>query len=121
MKNRMGIVVLTAICAVLGIVLLWSQKHAADQKNADAGRIVSYSNQWVNATADVEKYRQVNAELESDRTKQKDAFTSLTNLYTAVSANLEKTESSLKSAQQEIVQKDGKISELEAQNQALDD
>jgi chromosome segregation ATPase len=117
MKNRMGIVVLIVICALLGIALLFSQKRAA----GDADRIVGYSNQWVNANLETEKYRQVNAELESDRGKQKDAFNNLTNLYREVSVNLEKSDTALKSAQQDIVQKDAKISDLEAQNQALDD
>jgi chromosome segregation ATPase len=117
----MGIVVLVAICAVLAIGLLWTQKHATDQKNSDADRIVSISNQWVNASTDVEKYRQVNAELESDRGKQKEALNNLTNLYQQISVNLEKTETSLQSAKQEIVQRDTKISDLEAQNQALDE
>jgi chromosome segregation ATPase len=116
MKNRTGIVVLVAICAALALSLLWSTKRTSEY----AERTTSYSNQVVTANIETEKIRQVNAELENDRTKQKEDLNTLTNLYKEVSANLDKTETTLKSAQQDIVQRDSKIQDLEAQNQALD-
>jgi chromosome segregation ATPase len=83
---------------------------------------------------ELDRQKQVNAVLESDREKQKkalDALTStydaLTNTYTHVVANLAQvsnnlvqTEAALKTSQQETAKRDAKITELEVQNQALD-
>jgi chromosome segregation ATPase len=124
MKNRLGIIVLILICVCLCIGLIWSQKAATEQKTDYVERVGNYSNKWVNTSADLEKQRQVNAELESDRSKQKEALTTLTNLYTEVSGSLEKTTVTLKETQEEmakqVAQRDSRISELESQNQALD-
>ncbi len=124
MKNRMGIIVLILICVCLGIGLIWSQKTASDHRTEFTDRIGGLSNQVVNTRADLEKEKQVNAELESDRARQNQALNSLTNLYTETADNLQKTAASLKSTQDEmakqVAQRDARISELESQNQALD-
>jgi chromosome segregation ATPase len=116
----MGIVVLILICVCLGIGLIWSQKSASERHSSDVERVGSYSNKLVNTSADLEKQRQVNAELESDRVKQAQTLTTLSNLYTETSGTLEKTAATLKSTQEEVAQRDARISELESQNQALD-
>ncbi|MBC8097237.1 MAG: hypothetical protein H7Y43_15645 [Akkermansiaceae bacterium] len=124
MKNRMGAIVLILICAALGIGLVWSQKTASERWTTDADRIGSYSNKLVNTSADLEKQRQVNAELESDRARQNQSLSTLTNLYGETSSNLQKTAAALKATQdemaKEVAQRDARISELESQNQALD-
>jgi chromosome segregation ATPase len=120
MKNRMGIIILVVITVGLCIGLIWSQKQAVEQKTVFVDRVTDLSNKLTTASVSLEKQLQVNSELESDRTKQKEAFDSLTNHYSEVSANLEKTESALKSTQEQVAQRDAKISDLESQNQALD-
>jgi chromosome segregation ATPase len=120
MKNRMGLIVLILICVGLSIGLIWSQKWATDQIKDQTERIGSYSNKLMNATADLEKERQVSVMMESDLKKERVALTNLNERFTEVSANLEKTETALRSTQDQIVQKDAKISDLESQNQALD-
>jgi chromosome segregation ATPase len=81
----------------------------------------------VQANDQLNRQRQVNTELESDRDKQKKAFEVLTNNYTQVltslaqvSNNLVKTQIALKTSQEETAKRDAKIADLEAQNQALD-
>jgi chromosome segregation ATPase len=124
MKNRLASVVLILVCVCLGISLIWSQKSASDQKTVYVERVGNYSNKWVNTSAALTKQQEVNTELESDRTKQKETLVTLTNLYTEVSSSLEKTATTLKETQEEmakqVAQRDSRISELESQNQALD-
>jgi chromosome segregation ATPase len=120
MKNRMGIIVLIVICVVLSFVLVWSQRQATRQKSADAESIGNYSNKWVETSAGLDQQRQVNTSLESDLKKQRESFNDLTNAYTVVSANLDKTETSLKGTQEEVSRRDARIADLESQNQALD-
>lgn len=124
MKNRMGIVVLILICVCLAIGLIWSQKSASDQHASDIDRVGTYSNKLVNTSADLEKQRQVNAELENDRIRQSEALNTLSNRYTETSGALEKTAATLKATQdemnREVARRDARISELESQNQALD-
>lgn len=124
MKNRVGLIILILISVGLVIGLIWSQKTASDQRTEFTDRIGGLSNQVVNTRADLEKEKQVNAELESDRARQNQALNSLTNLYTDTAENLQKTSATLKSTQEEmakqVAQRDARISELESQNQALD-
>jgi chromosome segregation ATPase len=120
MKNRTGMIVLILICVALIVGLIWSQKKAADQREETG----SYSNRWMTASEALDKQAQVNAELEKDRTQQKDAFLSLSNTFAQTSATLEQTESSLQATQQEmtnqLARRDAKIGDLETQNQALE-
>jgi len=120
MNNRAGIMVLVVICVGLIVALLWSQKHAANQKHADAASIGTYSNKWVETSASLEQQRQVNTSLESDLKQQREAYNGLTNVFSQVSANLDKSEASLKTAREEVARRDSKIADLESQNQALD-
>jgi len=124
MKNRMGFVVLILICVCLGIGWIWTQKSATEQHVSNVGRINTLSNQLVNTRADLEKQVQVNGELEGDRSRQKQALNTLTNLYTETASSLDKTAAALKSTREEmareVAQRDARISELESQNQALD-
>jgi chromosome segregation ATPase len=121
MNNRVGLVGLVLVSAGLLLGLIWSQKHAADQKSQDADSISNFSNQWVQTSATLMQQREVNTSLESDLKQQKDAYQNLTNAFTEVSANLDKSEASLKAARQEVARRDAKISDLQSQNQALDD
>jgi chromosome segregation ATPase len=62
----------------------------------------------------------VNTSLEGDLKKERESYSDLTNAFTQVSANLDKTESSLKTTREEVVRRDSRIADLESQNQALD-
>ena len=127
MKNRVGIIFLILICVGLTIGLIMTS-NKADKTNRNAvEKIQYYSNQVVSTMAEVDKNKAVNAELESDRNKQADVLQNLTNLYTRTAANLEKAQADLQTAQtaqtemaKQVAQRDAKITELESQNQALD-
>ena len=129
MKNRIGIIilVLVLVCAGLGIALIAIKKQAVDQQRDFAEKNGVLSNGLVQTSEQLERQKQVNAELESDRDKRKKEFEELTSNYSKVSANLfevsntlTKTEVALKTSQEETAKRDAKIDGLEAQNQALD-
>jgi chromosome segregation ATPase len=120
MKSQTGITILIVLCVCLGGGLIWSQKHAADEKNADEISIGTFSNKWVETSANLEQQRQVNTSLESDLKTQRAAFTDLTNAYTDISSNLDQTQSALKVSQDTVAQREAKIANLESQNQELD-
>jgi len=124
MNNRIGIIILLVICLGLGVAVVTVKKRAADQHDQDARNIGMASNELVKASTDLTEQRKVNSALEKDVTDQKQTFEKalgdLTNSYTQVASNLDKTETSLRTAEQGIKERDTKIANLEAENQALD-
>jgi chromosome segregation ATPase len=124
MKYRLGLVALILICVCLGIGWIWTRKSATEQHFSDLDRINTFSNQLINTRADLDKQTQVSVELENDRSRQKHALMTLSNLYSETSSNLDKTAETLKATREEmareVAQRDTRIAELESQNQALD-
>src|SRR5262245_64174176 len=123
MKNQIGAIVLLLVCLVcvaLGIALITGKKQAAEQKRTDSDTNVTLSNQWVETSGKLDEQKKVNGSLEQDLTAQKKSFGDLTNTFTEVSTSLVKAEAAVKAGEEEIKQRDGKIAELETQNQALD-
>jgi chromosome segregation ATPase len=124
MKNRIGLILLILISLGLIVALVTVRKQAAEQHQQDTTRIEVVSNNLAKANVALEDQQRVNATLEKDMSAQKQTFekslTELTNNFTQVSANLAKTEASLRTAEQEVKQRDTKIADLEAQNQVLD-
>ena len=127
MNNRTGVIVLLLVALGLTIGLIVIKKQAIKQHGEDVEKNTALSKQLVDTTEHLGRQKQVNAELESDREKQKQAFVELTNNFTTVtvnlfqtSSNLAQTAAALKASQEETAQRDAKIADLEAQNQALD-
>ncbi|MGD0262419.1 MAG: hypothetical protein ABSD29_21860 [Verrucomicrobiota bacterium] len=129
MKNRIGVImlVLVLVCAGLGIALIAIKRQATDQQRDLTEKNGALSNGLVQTSEQLERQKQVNAELENDRDKRKKEFEELTSNYSKLSANLSQvsnnlaqSEAALKTSQEETAKRDAKIAELEAQNQALD-
>jgi chromosome segregation ATPase len=129
MKNRIGVIalVLVLVCAGLGIALIAIKKQAADEQRDFVVKSGALSNSWTETRELLDRQKQVNADLESDRDKRIKEAEALTNKYVEslaslaqVSNNLVKTAIALKASQEETAKRDTKIAELEAQNQALD-
>ena len=120
MKNRMGVIILTVVCIGLIIAVVVVRKQSTERQKTDADRIHTLSNQWVETSGNLDDQRQVNASLEKDLDTQKKAYLDLTNNFTQLSSNLEKTTTTLKETQNEVNKRDVKIAELENQNNALD-
>jgi uncharacterized protein (DUF3084 family) len=127
MKNRIGLVVLVVVAIGLAISLIVIKKQDTELLQKDAASIETFSNEVVKTTGQLESQRQVNAVLEKDLDGERKTSGELSNKVSQVSANLTQTsaslaqtEASLKASQQEVAKRDAKITELEAQNQALD-
>ena len=120
MNNRIWVIILVLVCVGLGISVITIKNKAAEKQRQDSELIGTYSNKWVKSSGDLDEEQRVRAMVEKDLDAQKKSFTELTNQFSGVSADLAKTETSLKSSQEEVAKRDAKITDLEAQNQALD-
>jgi chromosome segregation ATPase len=127
MKNLVGIIILAALCLVLGIATIYTKRKATEQHNDDVARILNLSNQWTAATIKWEDQKQVSAMLEEDLKKAAMAYAELSNNLTQVSGTLDRTSASLKATETKLVSTEGelkqreqRIAELESTNQALD-
>ena len=125
MRNRLGIIILILICVGLSIGLIWSQKHADDQRAADAERIAGYTDRVTDVEANLHDLREVNAILEKERVEKEVQLQQLTNLNAQVSQDLKKVQATLKNTEEEmtkqVAQRDARIAELQNENQALDE
>lgn len=124
MKNRIGVIALLLICLGLLVAVVMIKKQAGDQHHEDAQRIDTLSNQWTKAEGALDEQKQVATMLQKDMDSQKKTFEKslddLTNNYTQVSSNLAKTEATLRTTEQEVKERDAKITELESTNQNLE-
>ncbi len=127
MKKRIGVVILVLICLCLCIVLIAVKEEAVQTPLPRAGEINSLSNNLVLTRSKLAKEVQRSTTFEKDLAESKRAYSDLTNTFTQVCANLSqastdlaKTEAALKAKEEEVKERDAKITELEDQNQTLD-
>ena len=123
MKNRIGVVilVLVLVCIGLGIALVAIKKQAGDQLHEAAITNNVLSTRLIEANDQLDRQKQVNADLYADREKRLKELDALTNRYVAslttlaqVSNDLAKTELALKTSQEETAKRDAKIADLES-------
>lgn len=124
MNAKIGIVILAVACLALAIALV-TFKHQADiQQQQSASTISDVSNQLAKANLHVESLNQanlnLNTDLEASRQQSLAISNSLTTKLTETAGTLAATESSLQDAQQQITNLNTRITDLEAQNQVLD-
>jgi chromosome segregation ATPase len=124
MKIKIGIVVLAVVCVGLAIALFATKKQADDQLKTDADHILDFSNQLVTASENLDDLRQVNLKLTNDLAMNQEQTLQLSNSFVeasgALSNSLASTKATLEAAQDQIANLNGRISDLEAQNQVLD-
>ena len=123
MKGKTGIVVLVVLCIALGVGLLIRHAKAVQEQQAAEAKIMTMSNQWVKAEADLSEQRKVNATMEKSLESLTSEALNLSNKLENTTATLVKTESDAKTAAQtakeEIAKRDSKINDLEGQNDDL--
>src|SRR5450755_1683678 len=124
MKIKIGIVVLAVICVGLAIALFATKKQADDERKTDADHILEFSNQLVTANENFNDLQQVNLKLTNDLAINQEQTLQLSNSFVeasgALSNSLASTKATLQAAQDQIANLNGRISDLEAQNQVLD-
>jgi len=128
MNNKGIIFVLLLVSVGLGIALIVVNKEAADQRSEAAQNSATASNTIVSVKRQVDELQTVNQTLETNlATTRTDLSNKLTlaeaNLHTA-EANVQKTAAEAKARADSnaaaLAQRDEKISELESENQSLD-
>ena len=120
-KNLVIAIVLGAVCIGLFVALFTTNKRREEEQRVATDTILSKSNQWFVTDVQLVEQRQVNQNLEKVISEAHEQFGQLTNKYTDLTANLIKTESTLKATQDEVVKRDQKITALETQNRELDE
>src|SRR6266446_3667501 len=124
MNNRIGIIILLVICLGLGVAVVTVKKRGSDQHDQDTKRLGTVSNELAKVSTDLTDQKDVNTTLEKDIAEQKQTFEKslddLTNNYSQVASNLAKTETGLRTAEQQIKERDTRIADLQAEKEALD-
>jgi len=113
MKTQLGIFILVVVCAGMLVALMTEKKRADTQQTKDTDTILDFSNQLTTASVNLDELRQVNLMLTNDLDATRQTLTILSNQYVTTSVSLSKTTAALKTAQDQIT-------DLAAQNQALD-
>jgi chromosome segregation ATPase len=128
MKNSIGVIFLAVCCVALIIVLIFVNKNASEQREKAIGSISSLSNSLNEANIQLSHQRETNASLgiviatkDAAIATKNEALMALTNNYTALGGELDKTEASLKAAKEEVTQRDAKIAQLELENLSLNE
>jgi len=127
MNMKIVIAVLAVAVAGLGIAFFVVKNQADQQHQADTQSISSLSNQLFTASTDLDSAKQVNLQLTNDLVQtrqQSDDFSNKLVVATAKSAELvsqvEAGKASLATAQDKISGLNKHVSDLEAENNALD-
>jgi hypothetical protein len=118
MKTKTGIIVLVVVAAGLLIALFATKKQADDQHVKDATAILEFSNQLDTANINLNDQRQVNLMLTNDLESTRQVLMETSN---NLSGQLAGAKTEIENDQNMITNLNGRISDLETQNKALDD
>ena len=120
MNTKIAVAILAVACLGFAVALV-ALKHQADaQQAANTGTINEFSNQIVKNNISIEDLNQANLNLRSDLATNREMSLALSNHLVETVGTLAGTASSLQGAQQQITNLNVRITDLEAQNQVLD-
>src|ERR1035437_555875 len=120
MNTKIGIAILAVACFGLAVALVVLKHHADAQQTDSANTISEFSNQIVKANIHIEDLSQVNLTLNNDFATNRQTSLALSNQLAETAGTLASTTVSLQGAQQQITNLNTHITDLEAQNQVLD-
>lgn len=121
MKIKIGIIVLATVCIGLLVGLFITQKAADTRHTQDAAAMLVFSNQLDAASNSLNDLHQVNLVLTNDLSALQQEAAALSNHLEAASTALTSTKVLLAGAEGQIVNLNGRVNDLEAQNKALDE
>ena len=121
MNNKIGSAILIVACVGLAVALLVLKNRSDAQQKKDAETILDFSNQWVEASININELNQANVVLSNDVAMKTTAMSALSNQLDAASNTLTTTTASLASSQEQITNLNTRVADLEAQNQVLDE
>ena len=127
MKIKIAIIVLVLALVALAIALFATKQQSVDLHTADVASIVNFSNQLVDASAQLTELRQVNVDLTNDLSFTRQQLTvaqehieQLSNNLISVEVTLENTSALLAIAQNQITNLHVKMTDLEWHNRTLE-
>ena len=120
MNTKIGVAILAVACVGFAVALVVLKHQADAQQAANAFTIGDFSNQLVNAKINLEDLNQANLNLSNDLATNRQMSLALSNQLAETAGTLAATTVSLQGAQQQITNLNGRITDLEAQNLALD-
>jgi chromosome segregation ATPase len=120
MKIKIVIVILALAVVGLAIALFAVKKQGEEQHATDVSSIVDFSNQVVNADLKINDLNQVNLMLTNDLAASQQQSLQLSNNLDVATAVIADGKAALANAQNQITNLDARISDLETQNQVLD-
>jgi predicted RNase H-like nuclease (RuvC/YqgF family) len=120
MNRKTAIAILVVACVVLAVSLIILQTMSSKQHESDANTILQFSNELDTANVNLNDTRQVNLQLNSDLATNRVLAAGLSNQLDETSQQLAGAQSNLQTAQLQITNLDQHVSDLEAQNEVLD-
>jgi chromosome segregation ATPase len=120
MKIKVVIVILILAVIGLAVALFAVKKSGEEQHAADVNSIVDFSNQVVNADLKINDLNQVNLMLTNDLALSQQQSAQLSNSLAAAVVTIANSKATIASANDQITNLTGRISDLETQNKVLD-
>lgn len=117
--------IILLVLGLAGLATGWvlTSQQAAREHAAAVSRISTLSNEVVQTTVQLTDQKTVNSKLNTDLTQRETELATISNKWTAVTAELQKTEAEAKAAAEaakaEIEKRNAKITELEGEKDAL--
>ena len=120
MKIKVAIIVLAVAALGLVVALFATKKSAEEQHSTDVVVINDFSNQLVDANVNVKDLRQANLELTNDLAVARTQVLDFSNALASANSTIEDIKLTLVKAEIQITNLNGQVTDLEAQNKALD-
>lgn len=120
MKIKVAIIVLAVAALGLVVALFATKKSAEEQHSTDVVVINDFSNQLVDANVNVKDLRQANLELTNDLAIARTQVLDFSNALASANSTIEDIKLTLVKAEIQITNLNGQVTDLEAQNKALD-
>jgi predicted RNase H-like nuclease (RuvC/YqgF family) len=120
MNKKTAIAILIVACVGLAVALVFLYSQSKKEQAGATSTILQFSNQLDEVNVNLNDVRQVNLALNSDLATNRVLASDLSNQLDQTSQQLAGAQSSLQTAQGQITNLDQHISDLEVQNQVLD-
>jgi chromosome segregation ATPase len=123
MNSRIVATVLILLCVLLAAGLIYRHSTATNEKKKDVLLISHYSNQWVEISSELDEVKLVNLSLDRNLLTALEELKTYSNSMTSIRADLAQVRTAAKTAaeqaQAEMRKRDGRITELEGERDAM--
>jgi len=120
MKTRIALVIVAIVAVGLAIGLIKTNQDATKDHKVLTDQVTDFSNQWGNATVQVEEQKQKNLQLTAMVSNQDDSISKLSNSLASANDTITQREAALKAAQDDLSRRQSQIEELTATTNRLE-